>query len=139
MANSDNAYGVYNKQTKIFYQGDVYDYEVLGDTDRPEILRAKTVFANTDAAKSFYFTDDAITVFNETCTQLQWALVNDDNGDATKLKVTYAFGSKGGNIAADSDWAGQFNSRMTTLLNIGEYHKSAGNPKLVTDSSDHLF
>lgn len=142
MANADNKYGVYNKQTKIFYQGDVYDYEVLGDTDRPEILRDKTVFANVDAAKAFYFTTDALAVWDETCTQIQWALVNDDNGDASKLKVTFAFGTKGNNIAAGDDWAGQYNSRKTTLMNIGEWHTttpSNSNPRLVTDDSTHLF
>ena len=142
MPNSDNTYGVYNKQTKIFYQGDVYQYEVLGDTDRPEILQAKTAFANLDAAKAYYFTTDALAVWDETCTQIQWALVNDDNGDATKLKVTFAFGTKGNNIAAGDDWAGQYNSRKNTLIGIGEWHPASAdgtNPKLVTDSTDHLF
>ena len=59
----------------------------------------------------------------------------------SKLKVTFAFGTKGNNIAASDDWAGQYNSRKTTLMNIGEWHATtpSTNPRLVTDSSDHLF
>lgn len=141
MPNSDNTYGTYNKKSAIFSQGDVYEYEVLGDTDRPEIRRAKQVFADTTAAKNYYFTTEAQTVFDECCTNLQWALVNDDNGDATKLKVTFDFGTKGGNIPAADDWAGQFNSRKNTLIIASSWHNdsTSKNPVLAESSTDHLF
>jgi hypothetical protein len=63
---------------------------------------------SVDTAKSFFYTAEALAVFDECCTQLEWAIV-----DSTKLKYTMAFGTKGGNIAAADDWAGQFNSRNT--------------------------
>jgi hypothetical protein len=122
MPNSDDTYGTYNKQTKIASQVDD------GST-------ALTVFANLAAAKTFYFTDDALVVWDETCTNLQWALVADDNGDNTKLKFTFDFGTKGGNIAAADDWAGQYNSRKTTLIDNNTWMKLG----VISESTDHLF
>ena len=52
---------------------------------------------------SVFFTDEALTVMDETCTILEWALVADDNGDNTKLKSTFAFGTKGSPSIAEAD------------------------------------
>ena len=123
MPNSDTKYGVHNKRTHILSQIDD------GST-------ALTTFANVDAAKSHFYTAEALTVFDECCTQLQWSLLNDGNGDVTKLKYTMAFGSKGGNIAAADDWAGLYSSRQTTLINASGW----GNLGHTTaTSTDHLF
>jgi len=127
MPNSDNTFGTHNKQTKIISQSN-YD----GST-------ALTTFANVNAAKAFIFTNDALTVMDECCTVLEWALVADDNGDNTKLKTTFAFGTKGtSDIAEADDWASQYNSRKTTLLNANNWIKDSGNKFTFTDSSDHL-
>ena len=97
---------------------------------------AKTVFANTDSAISHFFTSDAQAVFNECCTDLQWALVADDNGDNTKVKYTMSFGTKGPGTSKENDWAGQFNSRKKTLIdNSGWSVISFG----TANSTDHLF
>jgi hypothetical protein len=96
----------------------------------------KTVFANTDSAISHFFTSDAQAVFNECCTALQWALVADDNGDNTKVKYTMSFGTKGPGTSKENDWAGQFNSRKTALLDADGW-SNAG--YTTADSSDHLF
>ena len=129
MPNSDNTYGTFNKQTKIISQKDD------GST-------ALTVFANTDAAKTFFFTDDALTVMDECCTILQWALVADGNGDNTKLKTTFAFGTKGNaDIAAGDDWAEQYNTRKTALKDAANWCKNTptiGFEPLFEDSDDHL-
>ena len=123
MPNWDNTYGTFNKQTKIISQKDD------GST-------ALTVFANTDAAKTFFFTDDALTVMDECCTILQWALVADSNGDNTQLKTTFSFGTKGNSdIAESDDWAEQYNSRKTTLIDAEGWAKVQCT---FTDSSDHL-
>ena len=125
MPNSDNTYGTFNKQTKIISQQ--YD----GST-------ALTSFANVDAAKSFYFTDDALTVIDECCTVLEWALVADERGDNTQLKTTFAFGHKGtAGISEADDWAGQYNIRKTALRDADEWVKP-GIIIVFTDSSDHL-
>lgn len=129
MPNSDNAYGTFNKQTKIISQN-------VSGTPAPE----KTIFASVDEAKSFIFTDDALAVINETCTQLEWALVNDDNGNATQLKKTFAFGTKGPGTAAADDWAGQYNSRKQTLLDSNTWCKTyVGKSFNFANSSEHLF
>jgi len=134
MPNSDNTFGTHNKQTKIISQED----------DGSTTL---TVFANVDAAKTFFFTDEALAVLDETCTILEWALVNDGNGDATKLKSTFAFGTKGDpSIAVEDDWAGQYNSRKTQLIDKGTGFwtktQADANDKAINinfaDSSDHL-
>ena len=124
MPNSDNTYGTFNKRTSHFSQVDD------GST-------ALTVFADTDAAKSHFFTTEALAVIDECSTNLQWALVADDNGDNTKLKVTFDFGTKGTpDIAEADDWAGQYNSRKATLQNNNNW---VNNDYTVADSSDHLF
>tara|TARA_R110000822_G_scaffold236121_1_gene366802 strand:+ start:312 stop:632 length:321 start_codon:yes stop_codon:yes gene_type:complete len=70
-----------NKRTNIVSQTDVTDV-------------AKKVFADTDTAIAYFFTSNAKAVFDACCTQLQWALVADDNGDNTKVKYTLVFGSE---------------------------------------------
>ena len=124
MTNSDNTYGTFNKKTQILSQIDD------GST-------ALTTHANIGAAKSFFYTADALTVFDECCTELQWALVADDNGDNTKLKYTMTFGTKGtAGIAAADDWSGQYNSRKTALID-GDGWSEIG--YTTADSSDHIF
>jgi hypothetical protein len=125
MPNSDNTYGTFNKRTSHFSQVDD------GST-------ALTVFADTDAAKSHFFTADALAVWDECCTTLQWALLADGNGDNTKLKVTFDFGTKGDpNISEADDWAGQYNSRKQVLKDSDSWFN---NPTTVTpDQTDHLF
>ena len=95
-------------------------------------------FADVASAKSYFFTDDALTVMDECCTQLEWALI-----DSNKLKFTFAFGTKGGNIAAADDWAGQYNSRKSVLLAIDEDNTTTTRgwlkTGLIAESSDHLF
>ena len=118
MTNSDTAYGVYNKRTQILSQVDD------GST-------ALTNHADADAAKTFFYTDDALAVFDECCTQLQWSVV-----DNTKLKYTMTFGTKGGNIAEADDWAGQFNSRKTNLINANNWSK---NQYTTEEVDSHLF
>ena len=123
MPNSDNTYGTFNKQTKIISQIDD------GST-------ALQIFADVNAAKSHFFTDSAITVMDECCTVLEWALVADGNGDNTQLKTTFAFGTKGtANISAADDWAEQYNSRKTALINSQGWTKVNCT---FTDDSNHL-
>ena len=114
-------------------------YTAYADDDSGQItfVLAKTVFANTDDAQDFFFTSEAQAVMNETCTTLQWALVNDDDGLATSLKRTFEFGTKGtAGIDAADDWAGQYNSRKTTLINAGGWGQ---NTYTTTASDSHLF
>lgn len=103
MTNSDNTFGTFNKITHIAEQP--YD----GST-------ALTTFSSVDEAKAFYFTSAAITIFDETCTELQWQVINDDRGDATKLKWTMSFGTKGTDTPEADDWAGQHLSRKQALI-----------------------
>jgi len=118
MTNSDNRYGTFNKRTSIFSQIDD------GST-------ALTTFTTIDEAKSFFFTAEALAVYDECCTELQWALVG-----TTGLKGTMTFGTKGGQIAAADDWAEQYNSRKTALRNINKWVK---NPYSFQDTDSHLF
>ena len=103
MTNSDNTFGTFNKITHIAAQP--YD----GST-------ALTTFSSVDEAKAFYFTSDAITIFDETCTELQWEVINDARGDATSLKWTMAFGTKGTGTAEADDWSAQHISRKQAKI-----------------------
>jgi len=125
MPNSDNLFGTYNKNTKIISQPS-HDWAT------------KQSFADTDAAKTFFFTDEALAVIDECCTNVQWALVADDNGDNTQLKYTFDFGTKGAGTAPGDDWAEQYNTRKTALINSNGWIKP-GVESIFTDDSNHLF
>lgn len=101
MANSDNTFGTFNKKTSLFTQ----------------TAASPTVFADVDTAKAHFFTAEALAVFDQCCTTLQWALVADGDGNNTQLKVTFDFGTKGSptQVASD-DWAEQYNTRKTALI-----------------------
>jgi len=138
MPNSDNAYGVYNKQTQILTQTATQaQLEDAAINDGASWgTWTKTNFADVDAAKQYFYTSAALTVFDECCTQLQWSVENDGDGNPTQLKYTMAFGTKGGDISADSDWAGQFNSRKQALINSNGWSE---NPYTTAESDSHLF
>lgn len=118
MTNSDNRYGTFNKRTTIFSQIDD------GST-------ALTNFASVAEAKSWFFTNAALAVYDECCTELQWALVG-----TTGLKKTMAFGTKGGQINAADDWADQYKSRKTALIGANNWAKNAWTH---TETSEHLL
>lgn len=118
MTNSDNRYGVFNKRTTIYSQ--------IDDGSTPLVN-----FSTIEEAKSFFFKDAALAVYDECCTQLQWALVG-----TTGLKKTMAFGTKGGQIAAADDWAGQYNSRKTALGSANNWSKI---PYTMQEVNSHLF
>jgi hypothetical protein len=118
MTNSANTYGTFNKRTQTLSQVDD------GST-------ALATFDTADEAKSFFYTTEALAVFDECCTELEWTVI-----DNNKLKNTITFGTKGGVIDPSDDWAGQFNSRKTALINAGNWSQ---NPYTTAESEDHLF
>jgi hypothetical protein len=125
MPNSDNTFGTFNKQTVIYSQIDD------GST-------AWTVFSNVNEAKAFFLSTELQTIHDECCTNLQYGLKADANGDNTILKVTFDFGTKGSasQVAAD-DWAEQFNTRKNALSSA----PNMASLQTITesDSSEHLF
>jgi hypothetical protein len=124
MTNSDNTFGTFNKRTQILSQ--VNDGSTVA-----------TAYDDADTAKAAFYTANALTVFDECCTEIQWALVNDSLNRATRLKYTMTFGTKGtADISEADDWAGQFNSRKTTLIDAGDWAKL---PYTTAESSDHIF
>lgn len=130
MPNTDNTHGTFNKQTQIISQ--IPDYTSTG-----------TIFADADQAKSHIFTTEALAVFNECCTELQWALVPHAKapGPSAILKVTFSFGTKGNpDITPANDWAGQFASRQQALIDSDSWFKSGGiSSWRATASTDHLY
>ena len=119
MPNSDNAHGVFNKETVI------YSRSAENDT---------TTFSNVDEAKAYLLSAAALTVIDECATQVQWELVGN-----TGFKVTYAFGTKGAGTAEADDWTAQFHSRKKavffSLMNI---HTRGMSSKFVRSSKVHL-
>ena len=119
MPNSDNQFGTFNKRTQILTQVDD------GST-------ALQNFADVDAAKSWFYTANALTVFDECCTELQWSVV-----DSQKLKYTMTFGTKGNSsISETDDWAGQYHSRQTALMDSDDW---TNNPHTTEEVDSHLF
>ena len=120
MTNSDTTYGVHNKITHIYTQHDDGSTALIN-------------FGDTAAAKTYYFTDEALVVFDECCTQLQWSLV-----DATTLKYTMTFGVV--ENSATAGWGDQFLTRKQALIDGDGFHKTAIIPMFTsTTSEDHLF
>ena len=111
--------------------------ESNSDRGQMTVTEIKKIFANTGEAIDYFLTSDGKAVFNECATSLQWALVNDSDGDATNLKHTIAYGTKGTNgIAEEDDWAELFTLRIKALQDedgFGNQNWSA------TSSNDHLF
>lgn len=106
MPNSDNAHGLFNKETVI------YSRSAENDT---------TTFSNVDEAKAYLLSAAALTVYDECATQIQWELVGN-----TGFKVTYAFGTKGAGTAEADDWTAQFHSRKKALeVKKGPFNVSA--------------
>lgn len=126
MPNSDNTFGTYHKQTLIFTQ--------VEDGGRGFVDHA-----DATAAKEYIFTTEALAVWDECCTNLQWEL-QANNRD---LKVTFDFGTKGGDIAAADDWSEQWKSRQKTLADANGWMYVVGTESRVaiteTSSDAHLF
>ena len=126
MTNSDTTFGTHNKITHIYTQQDDGSTALIN-------------FSDTAAAQDYYFTEEAMAVFNECCTQLQWALV-----DAQTLKSTMTFG-----VVEDPDtagWGEQFLTRKEALVKLNfddstvtGFHKAVWPTYVVTTSEDHLF
>ena len=80
-------------------------------------------------------------IFNECMTNLQWALVQDENGNNTKLKVTFDFGIKEHVSDPDEQWAQQFNIRKAAVP--GQPNAQGGFWRQTnfsdTNSPEHLF
>ena len=132
MPNSDNTFGTFNKQTNIYSQ------TTNSHTDAWDVTTTstKTTFSTLDEAKSFFFTADALTMFDECCTTQQWALVSND-----ALKTTFDFGTKGVGTAEADDWAEQFSSRKQALVDADNFHSAAPSGIGITlaSSTEHLF
>ena len=123
--------------TKVDGGGSFSAYEEGGQI---AFVLAKTVFANTDEAREFFYTDDALAVFDECCTELEWELVNDDDSLATGVKYTYTFGSKGPDEQGGADdWPALFTSRKQALEDADNWHKNPHFQTLDNNVSDHLF
>jgi hypothetical protein len=128
MANSDNTFGVFNKVT--------YHYAM------PEASKAD--LADVAAAKAYYLSDAALAVFEECGTQVAYQL---QNGDASRMTVTIAFGTKGAGTAEADDWAEQFTSRKAALKDSNGWNGTVGNgfhyfvasAEAGWDNADHLF
>ena len=119
MTNSDNEFGTHNKITHIYTQYDDGSTALINFSDVAE-------------AKSYYFTDAALLVFDECCTELQWALT-----DANTLKQTMSFGVV--EDAGTAGWGDQFNTRRQTLQDADEWVKETYPTFSTAPSEDHLF
>ena len=126
MTNSDTSYGLHNKITHIHTQNDDGSTALIN-------------FSDTDAALAYYFTDEALAVFNECCTQLEWALV-----DSNTLKYTMAFGVV--EDAGTAGWGDTFLSRKAALKQqhlddstVVGFYKDTWPSYVVATSEDHLF
>ena len=101
-----------------------------------------TIFTTVQQAKDYFFTANAQQCAVDHSTQVEYALVADDNGDNTKLKRTLGF---------DLSGQGQdYNTRMIELISANDWGKLPATSTVSVDgstllnystaeSSDHLF
>ena len=140
MANSDNAYGVFNKQTKIMVQK---QHQADGSWN----VISQNFSGNLATAKNFFLTAEALACINDNGTQVQFAITSDGNG----LKWTVAFGTVAD--ASTKSWATKFTEAKDALVSGDGWAKSdlttdwvhsdegdtGAKQWFVEDSSDHLF
>jgi hypothetical protein len=127
MANSDTAYGVYNKQSR--------EIKIYNGVDNSVV--AQSFGGNVETAKSFFFTADALNCFNTNATQLAWAITDDGNG----IKFTIAFGiPKNPN---STPWAEAWNTTKESLQSANNWINASAVSELTywkSESVDsHLF
>jgi len=118
MPNTDNKYGTFNKKSTIF-------------TQKTEFTPLRT-FDSVNEALSHFFTPQAIAVYNECSTQIQWALME----NSTKLHLTISFGTKGGNVSPTNDWAEQYNIRKRSLMDADNWTINGFTHQ---ETNNHLF
>ena len=119
-----------NKQTKISYQqvGTV-------DPDQNHTKYNLRTFSNVNDAKNFYYTTNELNVFDKWCSRAEWAVVNDDDGNASQLKVTVEFNEEPVQNAINWHAAlDDLNADTVTFLS------GRGNVEIkIKESDDHLF
>lgn len=131
MTNNDTKFGTFNKKTHVYHQTD----------QGGNLLVSPKVFATLSEAKSYFMPPELLEIFNECMTNLKWALVADDNGDMTKLKVTFDFGIKENVSDPKEQWAEQFNIRKASVP--GQPNSQGGYWRQTNytdpESPEHLF
>tara|TARA_B100000900_G_scaffold167517_1_gene142186 strand:+ start:408 stop:857 length:450 start_codon:yes stop_codon:yes gene_type:complete len=111
MPNSDNAFGTFNKITKVLYLKEYKD----GQSTASNV--EQNFGGNVETAKSYFLTDEALACINDNGTNVQYAITADGNG----LKWTIDFGLPNNN-EADS-WAKKYKDTKTTLVNNNQWVK----------------
>lgn len=131
MTNNDRKFGTFNKKTHVYYQTD--------ESGTP--LVSPKVFSNLSEAKDYFMPPELLVIFNECMTNLEWALVADDNGKNTKLKATFDFGIREDVSDTKEQWAEQFNIRKASVP--GQPNAQGGYWRQTNysdpDSPEHLF
>ena len=103
MANSDNAFGTFNKITKVLYLKEYPN----GESSASNV--SQSFGGNVETAKSYFLTDEALACINDNGTRVQFAITADGNG----LKWTVDFGIPNNN--ADDSWAKKYKDTKKTL------------------------
>ena len=122
MTNSDTAFGLHNKITKIYTAllspdgGDGTDHHWGGGgADQSEFSTKSITFTSVEEGQNYFFTTNALACMNECATRLEWAVV--PNG----LKFTIAFG-----IPSDSSvesWSTKWRRRKKELHDAHDWCK----------------
>jgi hypothetical protein len=122
--------GDFNKQTKI-------NKQVSNDGSSGTAV----VFSSVADAKYYYYTAKEQAVFDTWCDTVQWAVINDGDGNATWLKVTMDFAEVGEKETTSADsWhsaldalEGELADHFATLSNVATHSIS------IEESSDHIY
>ena len=131
MTNSDNKFGTFNKKTHIYHQTD----------ETGTALSSPKVFSDVADAKTYFMPPRLQVIFEECMTNLEWALVEDGNGEHTKLKCTFDFGIREDVSNPDDQWAAQFNIRKASVPGQPNAQGGYWRQTNFTDpnSPEHLF
>lgn len=136
MPNSDTAFGLHNKITKIIYQYESKD--VTGE----ELKKTQSFSNNVTTAKNYFLTTEALACIDDNGTQVSYAITADGNG----LKWTVAFGTPAD--PSQKSWAEKYRETKASLTASNGWFKSSlvdadlrpqPTHVKIEDSSDHLF
>ena len=122
----------HDKQTRLNKQAPGNDFS---NDDGP--VSVPVEFSNVNEAKAYFYNSDQLALFDTWGETVQWAVVNDDNSKATRLKVTMDFANEGDAVKFQTALA-THNDAFTSQRNALGSDQSQVVCSVET-SSDHLF
>ena len=94
----------------------------------PDVAPVPIEFKTAEEARDHFFTVEAVDVFTNLTTRVEWKLMNDSDGKRTMLQVTQGFDY--------SPIQGDYLNRKNALMELDRWVRT---PYSMQETKDHLF